>query len=169
MFMRPTDIAKVGMAAVFVVGLLMAMASSGCAGNDALKNHSFAAEALDDMSESAKKVVMQMRLQAMTTAADEAPAKGLNPRDAVIMAALEFDGLPVIPACNTFIKAKSAYIHAVLIMARSEDPTWSNLLPVLRSALAAYNELLAAVGPGMSPHLPKVPPVIFALLGGGGA
>jgi len=147
-------------ATILLAGLLAALPA--CGSNEALKRHSLAAETLEDLAVQSREAVTEVRETRLRAAGVAARDAGGDIETAVRGAAAEFDSGPLIPAVNTFILAKSAYVRAVLIAAQDDAPSFAELRPVLRAALDAYGELRRAVGDAAA--LPEVPDVVLALL-----
>lgn len=109
-------------------------------GGSAVKRHSYAAQTLDDLAQTAKSTAMTQREVALREAGEAAIAAGTDVNAAVEAAALAYQAK--ISAVNAFINAKDLYIRAVLA-AINKDADLSTILPMLKDALAAYANLQA--------------------------
>lgn len=135
--------------------VMMLTACSSCAGTPKqLKTHSVAAEALDDLAASGRRVVLEMRQAELDKALAQAQEANTPYEPAVRAAAESFDSKPFIPALNAFIAAKDAYVRTVLIAARKDDFDWATVRPVLKDVVDAYAALRTATGDKMPP-IPK--------------
>lgn len=147
-----------------VFALMLAATLIGCQGcapsNAALKNHSIAAQTVDDVATEAREMVLELRETELTEAAAQAKADGGDPVDiklAVERAAATFDAGPAIPAVNAFIAAKDLYVRTVLATASKDKPTWSEAKAMLKDVVDAYANLRHALGdPEKMPPLPDV-------------
>jgi hypothetical protein len=145
------------LAAISLVLVLVAMsACSGCAGTSKqLKTHSVAAETLDDLAARGRMVVLELRQAALDAALAKAQEANQPYEPAVRAAAEAFDAKPYIPALNTFVEAKNAYVRIVLIAARKDDFDWTSVRPAVKDVADAYAALRTATGDKMPP-IPKV-------------
>lgn len=133
--------------------------------NAALRAHSFAAQTLDDLATGAKSTALDMRQAVLDKAAVDAHKAGLM-GDAltaeVQKAAAVFDTGPVIGTVNAFISTKDIYVRAVLVAASKDTPTWVDVKPMLRGALAAYAAMRDALG--KPDKMPPIPAAISNLI-----
>lgn len=138
---------------------ILAACNSCVSSNNALKNHSLAAQSLDDIAAGAKETVLELRAVALGDAVAGAKASNLNDTETeqrVIAAAAAFDAGPAIPAVNAFVAAKDVYVRTVLAVAAKDKPTWDELKPILQDVITAYEAMRAALGnPSKLPALPE--------------
>jgi len=151
------------------LALVVMLAIVGCGAcatsNTALRGHSLAAQTLDDLAAGAKVTALDMRQAALDKAAVDAHKAGKMGDELtaeVQKAAVAFDAGPVIGAVNAFIATKDLYVRAVLVAASKDSPTWADVKPMLRGAIAAYTAMRDALG--KPDKMPPVPTAITDLL-----
>ena len=145
----------------YAVVMVLALSVAACAGSSsAIRNHSHAAETLDELAGDGKALVLELRQAELDKALAAAQQSGSDPRAAVTAAAAAFDARPLVPALNAFIEAKEAYVRAVLLALQKEPPDWTTVKPLLKDAAAAYTALRTATGD----KLPAIPKVVIDLL-----
>lgn len=152
--------------ALALFAMLAVVGCGACATSNAtLRGHSLAAQTLDDFATGAKATALDMRQAVLDKAAVDAHKAGLM-GDAltaeVKKAAVTFDAGPVIGAVNAFIATKDIYVRAVLVAASKDTPTWADVKPMLRGAIAAYTAMRDAFG--KPDKMPPIPTAISDLL-----
>lgn len=148
-----------------ILALAVMIGGACTSGTSMLKAHSTAAQTLDELAVGAKTYVFAQREIVLVDAANKAKADGLDQvelKAAVERAASTYDAGPAIPAVNSLIQSKDAYVRIILSLASQDSPSWSQAREVLRSVVSAYSSLRAALG--NPSKLPPVPESIFALL-----
>jgi hypothetical protein len=149
---------------VLVSAALCASLAFGCGGGSQsnLRAHSYAAQTLDDIAVAARQTVMEVRQSSLIEAGQRAEKAGAPVTPAVLAAAEDFDAGSAIKGVNAFITAKDAYVRAVLVATRADEPDWVGLKLALQSALQSYDYLRAALGERAK--LPEVPKAVMAVL-----
>ena len=136
---------------------------AACGSQATLKRYAYAAQVLEDVSATAKVVVLDLDRAAL-----EAAVVGVtDPADRaakVHAAQATFDSRHLVDAVNLLIEAKNTYINGVLLAAQQDSPSWADLKPAIKAALDAYAALKQALGVDGT-RLPAIPAAVTAIIG----
>lgn len=135
---------------------------AACGSTATLQKHAYAAQVLEDVSVTAKALVLDLDKSTLQKA-----AIGVSDPDErtrlVKEAQVAFEARGLIASVNLLIDAKDAYVRAVLLAAQNDSPSWAELKPAIKSALDAYSALRLALGVDGS-RLPSVPSVVAGMV-----
>lgn len=140
-----------------ILSLLLIVGLVACGGSSStLRRHAVAAQLMEDVSASARVIVLDtLRAEMEAAVADETdPDKR---RELADEARARFEARGLISSVNALIEAKTAYVRAVLLHAQ-DDRSWSDVLPLLNATVAAYENLRAVIS------LPPIPVSVTNLL-----
>lgn len=140
--------------------VILLLAILAACGSSSLQRHALAATVLHDAAVGARAAVLQ-------SLADEVAdvTEGVTDPAQRMSLALEVRARYLAPGgpvdrANAFSAAGHAYVQALLVVEQKKRPTWAELGPPLRAALAAYASLRSVLGD----RLPAVPAVVDGLV-----
>jgi hypothetical protein len=153
---RRLTLALLATAAALVFFLPMLALLSGC-GASAVQRHSYVAEAVDDVTQVARGLVLEARQDALRAAGRTASEAGLPTAEAIAAAADAFDAGPMVVTYNVLVEAKNAYVRALLARIREHRrPGMEELRPLVLGLLRAYAAHREALGI-RADRLPLIP------------
>ena len=128
-----------------ILALVLSAHLMGCSAH-VIRQQSYVAEGIDEVTERARVIVLEMRADELRDAGRRAIAEGRDVRAEVTDVAQRFDDGPVLVAYNLVANLKNAYVRALLLALHERRPGFAALIPIAADLARAWTALRDAMG-----------------------